>query len=641
MRFALPFRINPRRAIIITHDIVMTPVAVLLAYLLRLGADGLAAWGSSAFWIALGLTPVAAAVYWLFGLYRGVWRFASIPDVINITKAVTALAAILAIIDFFSGGVIVPRTVPPIYWLVQILLLAGPRFLYRLYRDRRLQRRSDQDGYRIPVIVAGTGEEAEQLIRRLELGASEPMRAVGLVTHKPHHLGERLRNVPVLGLYTDLDRVVETLRRKGITPRRLIFTREALDRTAMMEDVLGAARRLGLTTVHPVGSLEDVGEAQDKTLRLAPVAIEDLLGRSAREIDLAPIRTLVGGRRVLVTGGGGSIGSELCRQVAAMGPARLIIVESSEHALYAVHKELAREYPDVLLSARLGDVRDAAGVRRIFADAEPDLVFHAAALKHVNITEAHPLDAAMTNALGTKHVADAALAVGARAMVFISTDKAVSPVSVLGATKRAGELYVAALDRESRALKRPTRFLSVRFGNVLGSSGSVVPLFREQLERGGPITVTDPEAERYFMTVSEAVTLVLMATALGAQEGVEASTFVLDMGRPVKIVDLAKQMIRLAGYEPGRDIPIVFTGLRPGERLKESLENEREALRKTAVEGVLVADVAPLNLDRLRRGMDELRAGIAAWNEETVFQAIETLVPDYHSPRASLPSVAE
>ncbi|MEM7567124.1 MAG: nucleoside-diphosphate sugar epimerase/dehydratase [Pseudomonadota bacterium] len=661
---SLPFSTLPRRRIaIVAHDLVMTPIAVAIAYYLRVGIDPVVTyhdplsfwmgsfWAQSAGVIALLLLPVAAVIYWLFGLYRGVWRFASVPDLINIAKAVGAVALALAALGFLmqgrweealvGGDVIVPRTVPFIYALVQIALLAGPRLLYRAYRDRRQEKRRAKSGYRIPVLVVGSGLEAEQLIRRLRTTMVEPMIPVGLVTHKPAHVGERIQNVPVLGLYTQLDTIVADLRRGGVVPRRLIFTHEALThggpaRQSVIDDLTGAARQLGLTVVTPAGGLQDVSEdgAEGKKggeLRLAPIAIEDLLGRPARDLDLSPVRRLVAGRRVLVTGGGGSIGSELCRQIAEMHPASLVVAENSELALYGITRELAG-LDGLALDPVLCDVRDKQAVERLAARVRPDVVFHAAALKHVDIVEAHAIEGVQTNLLGTRNVADAAVAMGAEAVVFISTDKAVEPASILGASKRAGEMYCAALDARLRAEGRATRVLSVRFGNVLGSSGSVVPLFRTQLAQGGPLTVTHRDVERYFMTISEAVRLVLMAAASHPKargNRAPASTFVLDMGTPIRIADLAAQMIRLAGYEPGRDIEIAYTGLRPGEKLSEGLSDPDETLDPSGVPGVNA--VAPGDLDPqvVLDGVERVRRACAARDADEVRRALADLVPRY------------
>jgi FlaA1/EpsC-like NDP-sugar epimerase len=621
--------LSVRRLISIVHDLVATLLALFVSFLLR--------WGASDFWRHIGVIaaviaivlPAAALVYWLFRLDRSPWRFISIGDFPKIAGAVSVLAVLLAVIDFVSGGtLLVPRTVPFIYWFVQVFFLVGPRLLYRAHRHQRQERRAFQGIYRTPVLIAGTGEEADHLIRRLQRDTTDPMEAVGLLTHKRAHVGERFQGIPVLGLFSDLADVLETLQAKQVKPRRLIITRESLKLGSTIDDLLAEARRIGLTTVRPSEALTNF-EKPSGAVQLAPISIEDLLGRSTRDIDVSPLRDLITGRRVLVTGAGGSIGSELCRQIAAMEPARLLLFDHSELALYTIAKEIRHLATALDLEQRLGSVTDRAEIFATFEAFQPDLVFHAAALKHVDIVEGHPLAAANTNAIGTRHVADAATAMDATCAVFISTDKAVNPVSILGATKRAAELYWAASDRKSREAGRRTRFLTVRFGNVLGSSGSVIPLFREQLSRGGPLTVTHPEVERYFMTISEAVTLVLMASALGVKTAEISPTYVLDMGEPIKILDLAHRMIRLAGLEPDRDVDVLLTGLRPGERLKEALEYLGEDLRETSIPGVRATDATSYNVAVIDSQFDALENGVTTRNEASVVLALRGLVAEY------------
>jgi O-antigen biosynthesis protein WbqV len=621
--------VTVRRLISIVHDLVATMLALFLSFLLR--------WGSVEFWsrievigtVVLIMLPVAALVYWLFRLDRSPWRFISISDFPKVAGAVSILAGLLAVLDFMSGSaLLVPRTVPAIYWFVQVFFLIGSRMLYRAYRNRRLQRRAFQGLYRTPVLIAGTGEEADRLIRRLQRDTIDPMEAVGLLTHKSAHVGERVQGIPVLGLFSDVETVLETLQAKQVKPRRLIVTREILKLGATADDLIGHARRLGLTTVRPSEALTNLEIPKDG-VQLAPISIEDLLGRSTRDIDVSPLRELITERRVVVTGAGGSIGSELCRQIAAMEPARLLLFDHSELALYTIAKEIRHLNRTLVVEPRLGNVTDRAEVLDTFRRFAPDLIFHAAALKHVDITEEHPVAAANTNAVGTRHVADAAAVVDATCAVFISTDKAVNPVSVLGATKRAAELYWAASDRKSREAGHRTRFLTVRFGNVLGSSGSVIPLFNEQLSRGGPLTVTHPEVERYFMTISEAVTLVLMASALGVKTSEMSPTYVLDMGEPVKILDLARRMIRLSGLEPDRDVDILFTGLRPGERLREALEYLDEDLRETSIPGVRATDASANDVTAIDAKFASLEDGVRGRDESKVRVVLKGLVAEY------------
>lgn len=618
-----------RRFIVILLDLAATAIALLFSFLLR--------WGWDDFWIqsdriipaCLTALPVAFLAYWAFGLASTPWKYFSASDLRRIAFAVCVPAVGLAAIDFMSkGALLVPRTVPAIYWFVQVFLLAGARLLYRSYRRQRQERRTFKGVHRVPILVAGTDDEAEHLIRRLQHDVARPMEVVGLLTAKARQVGERMLGVEVLGTFADLEPVQQALAARNLRPRRLIVTRDSLQQGAEIDTLLGTARQIGMVALRSTDAMAEV-EAHGADVKLAPISIDDLLGRSSRELDSSAIRALVGGRRVVVTGAGGSIGSELCRQIAAMEPAGLMLFEQSELALYTVAKEIHTQAPGLEIAARLGNVDDRADVMRAFETFRPDLVFHAAALKHVDLVEAHPIAAARTNTLGTNHVADAALAVDALCAVFVSTDKAVHPVSILGATKRAGELVWAASGLRARQAGRRSRFLSVRFGNVLGSSGSVIPLFTEQLGRGGPITVTHPEVERYFMTISEAVTLMLMASALGATTEEAAPTYVLDMGEPIRIVDLALRMIRLAGLQPDRDIEIVFSGLRPGERLSEVLEHDNETLRPTPIPGVRSADQTSAIRPRLKSQLGALAASLATGDEAAIRRVLGELVPDY------------
>ena len=627
-----------RQLIIVAHDAATTAAALLLAFLLRWGSAEFAA-RTEPIGLACAVTlPVALAAYWVAGLHRSPWKFVSLADVNRIGLAAAAPALFLVLLDFVSrGALIVPRTVPAIYWLVQLFLLVAPRVAYRSHRSRRSEKRAFAGTYRAPVVIAGTDDEADGLIRRLRRDPVSALEPVGLLTLKPRQLRERIGGVPVIGMVGDLAGALAALKGRGLEPRRLILTCEAL-RSPDVDDLLGAARRLGIAPVRLLQNLTDVAEA-GTPLQLAPVSIDDLLGRPPRELDLRPVRDLVTGRRVVVTGAGGSIGGELCRQVAELGAAAILLVDHSELALCTITRELAASRPDLPVVQHLGSVCDRTGLRAAVQAFRPALVFHAAALKHVDVVEAHPVAAADTNLLGTAEVADAAADVGALCGVFISTDKAVDPVSVLGATKRAAERVWAAADARARRDGRPTRFVAVRFGNVLGSSGSVIPLFSDQLRRGGPLTVTDPAVERYFMTISEAVRLVLVASALGVSTGEASPAYVLDMGEPIRIADLARRMIRLAGLEPDRDVAITFTGMRPGERLTEILESASETLRSTEIAGIRAvasdgaeAEVGPDALDRLRRL-------VAAHDADAVRSLLRELVPEYRpAPMTAQPS---
>jgi O-antigen biosynthesis protein WbqV len=381
-------------------------------------------------------------------------------------------------------------------------------------------------------------------------------------------------------------------------------------------------------------AFEDASE-RDR-LELRPIALEDLLNRPQATLDRSAIGRLIEGRRVLVTGAGGSIGTELVRQIAARCPAELVMVDSCEFNLYSIDHEVGTQHPDLAKRALLADVRQASRVHSILQACRPELVFHAAALKHVPMVELNPCEGVLTNVIGTRNVADAVVACGALAMVLVSTDKAVNPTNVMGASKRLAEFYCQALDVEQASSTgdgRRTRFMTVRFGNVLGSSGSVVPLFQAQLARGGPLTVTHPEIQRYFMTIPEAVALVLQASAHGiGREEERGQIFVLDMGAPIRVVDVARRLIRLAGLEPGRDVEISFTGLRPGEKLYEELFDGAETRVAAPVAGVHAALSRPIALSNLRSCFDDLARHCRTMDEPALTAVLETVIPGYPAP---------
>lgn len=374
----------------------------------------------------------------------------------------------------------------------------------------------------------------------------------------------------------------------------------------------------------------------ERNIGVQPIGLEDLLGRPQAAPDRAAMRALVNGRRVCITGAGGTIGAELARQIADEGPAHLTLIDSSEYNLYRIDLELQEAHPDLSRSTVLGDVRDPGSVASAFSGARPELVFHAAALKHVHMVETNPNEGVLTNAVGTRNVADACVVFGVRMMVLISTDKSVDPTSVMGATKRIAESYCQAL--ASAPAAGDLRLVTVRFGNVIGSSGSVVPLFQRQIAAGGPVTVTDPDVARYFMTTREAVQLLLQASALGAgEEG--SGIYVLDMGKPIKIVDLARQMIRLAGLTPDKDIEIVFTGLRPGEKKAESLFYAGEPMLVTATPGIFRARSRPANVALMRRRLDQLAGAARDRRTEDALALVAAMVPEYEPSDSALSAV--
>ena len=558
------------RSAAFAHDLFMVPIAWLIAYWFRFNLYAIPPEYLEPALLALPvILAVEGAVFWLLGLYRGVWRFASLPDLERILKAVLAgtLLSLLAlfVINRLEG---VPRSVPVLFALLQLLLLGGPRVAYRWLKDHRLDLRAGKR-----VLIVGAGRAGEMLVRDLLRDRSHAFIPEGFVDDTPRRVGSEVQGVPVIGT---TDRIPELVQERAVELILLAIPSATSQQMQVIVELCEEAA-VPFRTVPPLASLM-AGQVSIQELR--PVAIEDLLGRESVTLDWDGIRTGLAGRRILVTGAGGSIGSELCRQIARIGPAELVLFDNCEYNLYRIDAELRRQFDGLALGTHLGDVTDPLAVASVFRERKPEVVFHAAAYKHVPLLEEQVREAVRNNVIGTQRVAEAAVAHGTGRFVLISTDKAVNPNNVMGATKRIGELYCQSLASAST-----TSFAAVRFGNVLGSAGSVVPLFREQIAAGGPVTVTDPEIERFFMTIPEACQLILQSAVFGAG----GEVFVLDMGDPVKIRYLAEQMIRLSGKRPEVDIPIRYVGLRPGEKLYEELFYAAEDLHATPHPKIRVA----------------------------------------------------
>ncbi|BBK41074.1 polysaccharide biosynthesis protein CapD [Allostella vacuolata] len=628
-------RLNIRALVAYAHDIGMAALSFPIALYLRMGADGFAQYPVEYLLAhSAALAAVCGVVSWMTGLYRGIWRYASLDDMLAIGRAVTITIVVFTVLVFIATRLeLLPRSSIVINWFVLGAMLAGPRALYRVLKDGRLDTVLRREGgadaiRRIPVVLVGAGDPAETFIREMDSRRDAPFQVVGILADRAGRVGREIRKVDVLGTIDDFPAVLRRLTEAGRRPQRLILTKEDID-PPRLSRLVEEATAEGLTLAR-LPRLTDLRDGVDDPVAVRPVAIEDLLGRPQAVLERERMRALVGGRRVLVTGAGGTIGGELVRQIAAFGPAHLALLDASEFNLYTIDMEIAERHPALPRSAILADVRDRVRVEAAFQAAAPELVFHAGALKHVPMVELNPLEGVMTNAAGTRHVADACRATGVLAMVLISTDKAVNPVNVMGATKRLAECYCQSLDLVERRRERGTRFVTVRFGNVLGSTGSVVPLFQRQLAAGGPLTVTHPDMTRYFMTVREAVELVLQASVLGV-EGTEPAgeIFVLDMGEPVRIVDLARQMIRLAGRRPDTDVRIEFVGLRPGEKLTEELFHDAEALMPTAHPAIRRAAPRTVDAAFLARGLDEIAEAARAGRPDMTLALLQRLVPDF------------
>jgi FlaA1/EpsC-like NDP-sugar epimerase len=633
----MDFLRNPRRVLIVVNDLFFTALALLATFYVRFENGG---FYERLHWL-LAYLPVyliyAGTVYWLFSLYIGKWRFASLPDLWNILRAVTVLAVSLLILDYILlyptlyGTYFFGKITIALYWLLQVAFLGGPRLAYRLFRHSRTQqhaRRSDA----VPTLVVGVAADAEVLIRAIESGAVKKVRLIGILSSSPSDQGQSVRGIRVRGRPEDLENVVASFASQDVRVGRLVLTPSALSPDLHPETMLMQARRLGQSTSR-LPSLE----ASEEALRLTPVAVEDLLLRPSVKIDYRRLEDFIRGKTVVVTGGGGSIGSEICDRVANFSAGRLLVIENSEPALHAVLEKLAAKSSGTAVEGRIADIRDRDRIFSLIAEFKPNLVFHAAALKHVPILERDWDEGIKTNVFGSVNVADAARNAGADAMVMISTDKAIDPVSVLGATKRLAEMYCQALDagkdggvRHSNGGKPPMRLIAVRFGNVLASNGSVVPKFKAQIEAGGPVTVTDPNMVRYFMTIREACDLVITAAshALGPKRS-ETSVYVLNMGQPIKIVELAERLIRLSGLEPGRDVDIVFTGIRPGERLNEILFARDEGSSDIGIDGVVAAKPVCPSIDVVRGWLDKLKADLDSGGRVAIYDVLQQAVPNF------------
>ena len=608
---------NPRSALhsyirvgVFLHDVLMIPVAWYLAYWLRFNLGTIP---ENSLQVATLMLPVVilcqSSSYFVFGLYRGIWRFASLYDFIRIGKSVYVGALIATLVIFAVTRMQhVPRSVIPLYMILLFVFLGGNRALYRSFKDQRMR-----VGGGKRVLIIGAGESAQMLARDMLQQAGGEYLPVGMIDDNPDKLNREIHGIKVLGGFDDIP---EVALRQSID--LIVIAIPSLSSTRMQK-LVGICEGAG-TDFKTLPKLEDMISGQVTVNAIQEVSIEDLLGREKVELDRAMMQAGLSGKVIMVTGGGGSIGTELCRQVAGFTPEALVILERSEFNLYRIQNELENRHPQLNLVTILGDVCDRQVAENVMQRYRPDMVFHAAAYKHVPILQAHPAEAVKNNITGTRIAAEAASRFDCDKFVFISTDKAVNPTNILGATKRAGEIYCEGMNTVSS-----TRFITVRFGNVLGSDGSVVPLFREQVRAGGPLTVTHPDMTRYFMTIRESCQLILQASVVEQEGGI----YVLDMGDPVRIDYLAEQMIRLSGKEPGKDIEIQYVGLRPGEKLYEELFYEDEAKETTANDKVFRARHASADWRMVRQVVTRLEQSLDTAGDGDIKRMLAELVPQY------------
>ncbi|HVP87664.1 MAG TPA: nucleoside-diphosphate sugar epimerase/dehydratase [Casimicrobiaceae bacterium] len=610
---------NVRVSLAFGHDVCAAALAWVGLYWLRFNLD-LHEPQLGDMWRTLAwVIPLQAAVFLVFGLYRGLWRFASLPDLQRIVLAAgVGAVAIPVVLVMIRLTAVVPRSVLILYPLVLISLMAGSRFAYRVWKEHRLY--SPLAALGEPVLIVGAGEAGALLTK--ELAQSRQWRVVGLLDDDPAKRGRSIRNTRVLGPISDLPAQVE---RFGVRTVIIALPSAAHGVRRRVAELCAGAGVEALT----VPSYEDLISGRSHVTTIRHVELDDLLARDPVVLDSAGLREWLGGRVVMITGAGGSIGAELCRQIARFRPRRLVLLELSEYALYQVQQALLDEFPGLPLTTIVGDAKHEALVDELLMRERPSVLFHAAAYKHVPLMEEkNAWQAVRNNAYGTWVLARAAVTARVEKFVFVSTDKAVNPTNVMGASKRLAEMVCQSLQNGT------TQFVVVRFGNVFGSAGSVIPRFQEQIARGGPVTVTHPEITRYFMSQSEATQLLLQAGLMGKGGEVLA----LDMGEPVRIVDLARDMIRLSGADPDR-IPIVFTGLRPGEKLFEEPLASGETALATPHPKLFIAQARNSGREAVEQMVAWIERERAAADNE-VRAWLKSWVPEYAPPGDVTPATA-
>lgn len=545
------------------------------------------------------------------GIYNSLWEYVSVKEAALIILA----AGICSVLQYFFMSMLqlaVPRSYPLFYAMLLSAFIVGERLVYRLLRN--VQRNVERYEIQAPTMLIGAGAAGAIVLRDLKSSEMSRNRIVCIIDDDSDKWGRRLAGVPIVG---GRNEIVKMAKKYAVTEIILAIPSSS---GSQKRAILELCQETGCI-VRIMPGIAELASGEAQSMQLRQVQIEDLLGRDSVQVDMHSIHSSIRHRRVLVTGGGGSIGSELCRQLAACQPEELIIFDIYENNAYAIQMELQRRYPALKLTVLIGSVRDRIKVEQVFRDYRPELVFHAAAHKHVPLMEESPAEAVKNNVFGTQNVAGAADRFGSKTFVLISSDKAVNPTSVMGATKRVCEMIIQTMDRRSKV----TRYVAVRFGNVLGSNGSVIPLFQEQIAHGGPVTVTHREMVRYFMTIPEAVSLVLQA-AVYAKGG---EVFVLDMGSPVKIDDLARNMIKLCGYEPDVDMPVVYTGIRPGEKLYEELLLQEEGLEKTANDLIFIGKPNGFSDEGLMKSLASLYDLCNQNDKNGVVQELSRLVKNY------------
>ena len=614
-----PELLQQRQWWIALSQMLMVALSLLLAFLLRFEFS-IPEHERAAVVAALPIAVAAKSlVFWGFGLFRGWWQFATIADLARIGLANVAASLLFTAICRLIVGPTFSRSVYALDFLICFLLAAGARFAVRIYNEALFADVSQKRHTR-GLLIYGAGKVGVALLRDIQRNSSLGCEVIGFLDDNLKKVGEEIGGVRVLGTGSDAQAIAEASRTRIPSVDEVVIAMPSADKKQMRDAVANCRKaRVAFKTVPRIDELLDTNLLSSQ---IREVSVEDLLGRDPVQLQEDKIREDLQGRVVMVTGAAGSIGSELCRQILRFEPKLLVALDQAETPLFHLEAELRRRAPGVPTITRIADIRDKSRLAELIITNRIDSVFHAAAYKHVPVMEANVLEAVRNNVIGTWNLATAAYENGVRSFVMISSDKAVNPSSVMGLTKRIAELIVSAMSSDAEGA---TRFVSVRFGNVLGSSGSVVPLFREQILAGGPVVVTHADATRYFMTIKEAVQLVLQAAALGQRSEI----FMLDMGEPVRIVDLARNMIRLSGLEPDEDIQVTFSGLRPGEKLFEELHTSDEDIVATQHPKVHIVRCSTVSRGEMERWIQATRRMLAMREEGEMISHLSALVPEY------------
>jgi len=605
-----------RMIFFIICDIILISLSVFLAFFLRFEGQIPSRYFLNIEWIIFFSLLITLPIFYFLKLYAFSWTYVSTTELISLVKATGLSFLILTAVFFisrdhpiFSGF---PRSTLFITYFFIFILCGGVRFTKRVYLQI-LQGGKKEEKER--TLIVGAGDAGEQIIRSILSFPNTPYYPIGFIDDNPTKQGIIIHGLKVLGKIDEIPQIVENKGVDGLIIALPSAGPKAIRRAVEM------GRRAGLKKIKIIPSITEIIDGEVSLGTLRKVEVEDLLGREPVSLYTKSVEKFIKNKTVLITGAAGSIGSELCRQVAKFRPSQLLLLDQDETGIFNIFNELEDKSPKLKVFSIIADIQDKEKIEQIFNKFKPNIIFHAAAYKHVPLMEEHPDEAVKNNIFGTKIVAEAALRNRVENFIFISTDKSVNPTSVMGATKRVGEMICQVLNK-----KGPTKFISVRFGNVLNSRGSAIPIFREQIKRGGPVEITHPEMKRYFMLTSEACLLVMEAGAIG--QGGEV--FVLDMGEPIKILDLAKEMIRLSGFEPDKDIPIVFTGVRPGEKLFEEILTAEEGTIATQNQKIFIAKLSEINVDKLNTGLDKLKEFAKIGDKENIVKVLKSLIPSYN-----------